>query len=231
MAIKLFILGRPGSGKSTAFHHIEKYLGLQYKNWSTIRYNDYDILHEMYLFERHHQQDKKRKQFIESEQNGFDVVDFTVLDTSLKKLEIRVHLNAAEANNKLTIIEFARQDYNQAFQQFSPSFLKDAYFVFLDAEINTCIQRVNDRVTDPPTPDNHFVSEKIIRTYYGKEVIPTPRQSRMSIIDNNGDLQAFESKFEELITAILAAEASDIQKPPLQKPSGWFLTKILSLFF
>lgn len=220
MAIKLFILGRPGSGKSTAYRHIKEYLGLQYKDYSIIRYNDYETLHQMFLFERHFPLPKKPKQFCDSERDGFDVLDFRVLDTALKKLETRVRLNASETTKELVIIEFARQNYKQALKFFSPSFLKDAYFIFLDADIQMCIQRVKERVTVPPTLDNHFVSEEIIRNYYVKQIIPSPRKSRMSFIDNNGDLRAFQSKIEELISAILTAESSDIQKPPPRKQSG-----------
>src|SRR5437588_9092638 len=90
MSIKLFILGRPGSGKSTAYHHIDDFVGQHFCGWSTIRYNDYNILREMFLFEKLFQTDAKRRKFRVTEHNGFDVIDFSVLDTALKELEKQV---------------------------------------------------------------------------------------------------------------------------------------------
>ena len=193
MSIKLFILGRPGSGKTTAFHHIEEYLRLKYKNWSITRYNDYDILQEM--FRRENLLLFKKRQFEAKEPDGFDVLDFSVLDKALVRLEKDVRARSSWQKDEIIIIEFARQDYRQALDLFSASFLEDAYFLFLDADPNICVQRVKNRITTPPTPDNYFVSEKIITGYYGKQIIPNTikirnkevvNKDRIKVVSNQG---------------------------------------------
>jgi hypothetical protein len=40
-------------------------------------------------------------------------------------------------------------------------------YLFIDSDLEECIRRVRKRVTEPSLPDNHFVSEHIMRTYYG----------------------------------------------------------------
>src|SRR5450759_821323 len=163
MSVKLFILGRPGSGKSAAYRHIQKYVDLYHPEWSTKRFNDYDILLGMLLHEKlytNYSEDKR--QFSETDHDGFDVRDFTVLDTALKELEKQVRLRCSPSKDEIIIIEFARDDYKHALKQFSANFLKDAYFLFIEADIKTCIQRVKNRVKLPQTSDDHFVSEDIL---------------------------------------------------------------------
>ena len=220
MSIKLFILGRPGSGKSTAFRHIKKYLGQQYSDWSITHYNDYDILQEMLLRDKLFPPKKKR--FEEKELGGFDVIDFSVLDEVLRIIEKAVQANSYEKKEELVIIEFARQDYKQALGLFSDSFLRDAYFLFLDTGVKTCIQRVKNRVTSPPTPDNHFVSENILTGYYGRQVIPSViktrkgehvDKNRIKLVPNRGTLDKFNHKVENFIDYIMMNRSSTVQFP------------------
>jgi thymidylate kinase len=226
MSIKLFILGRPGSGKSTAYRHIEEIVKKKkYPGWTTSRYNDYDILYRMFKCEKLDLHGSKRKQFSAREYDGFDVVDFKVLDVSLKKLEKGVR---EEMSNKdeLIIIEFARQDYNEALKLFSSSFLKDAYFLFIEADMQTCIQRVNKRVNNPPSLDNHFVSKDIFTKYYSKQYIPRSiktrdgdciDKSRIKIINSRGTIQDFKMKVEEFVTHIITNEDSLYTIPAVPK--------------
>src|SRR6266566_1512781 len=48
MSMKLFILGLPGSGKSTIARHVIDYVGRQKSDCHTVRVNDYGILYAMY---------------------------------------------------------------------------------------------------------------------------------------------------------------------------------------
>src|SRR6266566_6758631 len=79
MVVKVFVLGRPGSGKTTAVRHIIKLA--QNRGWFAIRIKDYDILYGMF------QADTEHKKFRPVAHGGFDVLDFSVLDTALEKLQ------------------------------------------------------------------------------------------------------------------------------------------------
>lgn len=221
MSIKLFILGRPGSGKTTASRYIIEYLRQHFNNWSIVRYNDYDILQELFLREKLFP--PKQKRFEAKELGGFDVLDFTVLDEVLRAIEKTVQANSYKKKEELVIIEFARQDYNQAFHLISDSFLRDSYFLFLDSDVKTCIQRVKDRVTVPPTPDNHFVSENILIGYYGKQLIPhtiktkkgeNVAKDRIKIVSNRGELPKFHLKIENFIEYVMADSSSTTEQHP-----------------
>src|SRR2546423_1930885 len=138
MTVKVFVLGRPGSGKSTGARIIVS--NAQRRGWSVIRINDFDILKEMFQADIHHER------FLPAAHGGFDVIDFSVLDTALEEVERRVRDQMFGIGKKLITIEFARDDYSEALRLFSCDFLQDAYFLFIDAHIETCIQRIHRRV-------------------------------------------------------------------------------------
>ena len=164
MFTKLFVLGRPGSGKTTASYRIKE--RAEERGWSVNRVRDYKILQNMFQNEN----ENERKKFRSTEHNGFDVVDFSVLDTALLEVERLVKLYMLTRKEKtLAIIEFARDDYKTALEIFSPHFLHDTHILFVDANIDLCIQRIYKRVLHVDEPDNHFISETIMKEYYGKD--------------------------------------------------------------
>src|SRR5437588_11704497 len=84
MAVKLFVLGSPGSGKSTVCRYIVKYIREQYQDLSAKHINDYDILYQMF---RDYKDDSEQKRFIATAHDGFVVLDPTVYNDALKDVE------------------------------------------------------------------------------------------------------------------------------------------------
>lgn len=206
MGVKVFILGRPGSGKSTAARHLNRLMTCQ--EWSVKHFNDYDILWEMFLADTEH------RKFRPTSHNGFDATDFTVLDDALKELEKRVQAEMEQVN--LLTIEFARDDYRMALKQFSPEFLQDSYFLFLDADIETCLRRVHDRVECAATEDDHpSFSDDIFRRYYARDNrlymanhLPVEFGIRKlaRVIDNTGPLSHFLSSLQQFADELMCHE-------------------------
>src|SRR5437764_1080820 len=125
MSVKVFVLGRPGSGKTTAVRRMMELA--KERGWNTRRIKDFEILHSMFLADSEH------KEFLPVAHGGFDVIDFSVLDTALEKLEKVVEEQKSQSSSEddLIIIEFARNDYRKAFKRFNPQFLQDAFFLFV----------------------------------------------------------------------------------------------------
>src|SRR5260370_15057668 len=160
MEKKVFVLGLPGSGKSTAARYIE--MLARDGGWIPKRYNDYNILFEMF------RTDINDERFSSTKNGGFDIHELIVFDEALIEVEKEVlqRKKVHDDQNELIIIEFARDDYCRALDLFSPAFLQNACFLFLDTDIPTCIKRIKDRVADPQTPDDHDVSDYIFESYY-----------------------------------------------------------------
>lgn len=166
MVVALFVLGLPGSGKSAASRHTEHFA--KENRWVVKRFRDYGILYTMFLA------DVERERFKPTKYDGFDVLDLTAFDEALEKLNRRIEEREelVDGNKELLIIEFSRDDYCKALNFFSPYLLKDAYFLFIDAKIQSCIQRVEKRVTKPVAErneDDNYVSAFIFDTYYKRD--------------------------------------------------------------
>jgi thymidylate kinase len=166
MLVKVFVLGRSGSGKTTVVHHIlnlAKKVGI-----STLRVRDYNILYAMFMRER--ESENTSTKFRPTEFGGFDILDYSVFDTALEVLENQV---VEEANNtlttsKLVTIEFARNNYQHALSRFNPIFFENSYFFFIDADMSTCIERIHKRMINPLLPEYHFLSDYIMKAYFNK---------------------------------------------------------------
>lgn len=223
MAIELFILGLPGSGKSTAARHIVD----NCEDWSTVRINDYDILYEM------SRADKEGKRFSLTTYDGydgFDVLDHSAFDDALWKLKaiaVKKKRKRSFAKPELIIIEFARDDYSKSLKKFFPDFLEDtknAFFLFIDTDIPTCKQRIQDRVSKSPEKlikeDDRYVSPFIFETYYQadnrqyfasvasqlEEEFGIPESHIGVIEDSNLTLNEFENQVETFVGQILQPE-------------------------
>jgi hypothetical protein len=163
MPAYVFVLGRAGSGKSAATRHMKEQMKEQ--GWVTNRITDYDILYSMFLAEKGPDQ-----KFRPTEHGGFDVLNFSVLDDALVTVQKRAKAKLAESDRAFVTIEFARNDYNQAWPIFDPAFLWGAYFLFIDANHDICKARIHRRIHEDPTNlDNHFVSDLILDEYYNKQ--------------------------------------------------------------
>jgi adenylate kinase family enzyme len=206
MKAKIFVLGRPGSGKSTAARQVNCLL--ERKGWTARHINDYEILREMFLADTQH------LKFQPTEHNGFDATDLTVMDIALQKVERKVRRCSSLVD--LVTIEFARNDYREALKQFNPTFLQDAYFLFLDADIETCLLRVHERVKRSTSIDDHpSFSDDIFRRYYDKEhgaymTHCLQREFNISkqvkVINNTGPFTYFVTAVEQFANAIFEQE-------------------------
>jgi adenylate kinase family enzyme len=209
MLVKVFITGLPGSGKSTAYRSIFQYVEELNQDWHVLRINDYDILRAMCVA------DTERKKFRWTKHKGFNVKDFSVLNDALGEARTRIEKHRLSAANELIVIEFARNDYRNAFQVFGKDILQDAYFLFLEVKKSNCSKRLKERITKLHSPDNHYVSISILRTYYHKGLQYTSsdlktdygiNDQNIFVINNNGQEADLVAQIEQFVGAILAWE-------------------------
>ncbi len=204
MTTKLFILGRPGSGKSKAARRIM--IHADQRSFSAIHINDYPILLKMAQADTNYQYFYPTKYA-----NGFDVHNFSVMNIALKRLQEKA--NEYIRRVELIIIEFARNDYQEALKQFSSPFIEDAFFLFLDSDTATCKSRIYERTAHPKSSDDYYVSDDIVEVHYGKDnreyIIKNFRHEyhvpveRLWILDNMRQLEDFEREVDFIAHKLL----------------------------
>lgn len=167
-SVKLFILGMPGSGKSTIAQRImQRVQGIP--GWSTYHINDYAILSQFYRDQRH--------RFLAAPYGGFTIKDATLYNEVLEKLQEqaeKMKRQALPGEKQLVLIEFARENYQSAFRAFDPAFLQDASFLFLDVSITICRNRVSHRVHKLRHEKNEhdcFVPRGVFTRYISKRIL------------------------------------------------------------
>ena len=101
-------------------------------------------------------------------------------------------------------------------KQFSPNFLRDAYFLFIEADIKTCLSRIHGRVAHPTTVDDHpSLSDGIFEMHYRKDNRPYINYSLrtdcgiskwIQIIDNMGSQVDFIKNINRFINVVFVQE-------------------------
>jgi adenylate kinase family enzyme len=176
MVVKIFILGRPGSGKSTIARLLKAVA--QSSGWDTRHMYDYKHLHDMFQQEIDDNLPEEERSFRQKGPQacqGFDVREgkFKVLDTVLKQMaeEVREEEQSQSGANKLLLIEFARKEYTRALDIFGYEALQGAHLLYVKLDLENCIRRVHQRAIENRSRSeyDHFVSEDIMRGYYSRD--------------------------------------------------------------
>jgi gluconate kinase len=177
------------------------------RDWNTHHVNDYKLLQQMFLQERAEYTPLERRNFRltgPEEYNGFDVINFSVLSKVLEKMRREVENESSEEENILFLIEFARDSYHDALQLFGFNLLQDAHLLYLDVDLENCIER-NHRRSD------HFVSDEIMITYYRNDdwsrvLYNLQHNYDKCVIRNSGTLQDLKQEVEEWVDIHLTRE-------------------------
>jgi hypothetical protein len=109
----------------------------------------------------------------EHPERGFGIKDLAVYDDALQIVQHNIEtLEKTCTGKEVIFVEFARNDYQTAFRKFSPDFLKDSRFLFLESDTDTCINRMKNkhgRVYNKDTiKSNHAIPDDVMRGYYGR---------------------------------------------------------------
>jgi gluconate kinase len=169
--MNLFLLGRPGGGKSTVVSIIKERLeGVI----PVFHGDDYPFLYEMY------REDKEGKYFVPSipaePEKGFNIIDpehSPVFDIALARLEeateTRIRQNKEQGIEELIVFELARREYRESLKTFTPEFKRKSHFMLIEASIPTSIQRIQRRYENN---EGYYISPDIIENYYGIDNFP-----------------------------------------------------------
>lgn len=160
----IFLLGRPGSGKTLATRLIAEHL--QFIGFDRLKITiqrDYKVLWEWFL------QDKNHLKFEQGPRDGFRVKDFKVLDDCLREINDRA---LCELETKhVILIEFSRNTYVSAFEYFDSRLLKSSVIVYIYAPIDICLKRNEERTIETDYSNTGYVPPDLIQSYFNEDDI------------------------------------------------------------
>lgn len=158
----IFLLGRPGCGKSVIYEMLTERLKRKKVVKESIRIDDFPILKELLdkdiYFKRH-----KRKA------GGFEVTDWSIVDEILKIVSDRI--KRLEKENRIIFVEFARNNYLRALSNFAPEVLSKSLILYIFAPYQVCQERNIKRFKEKGGEDldSHIVPPDLMKSYYKED--------------------------------------------------------------
>ncbi len=156
----IFLLGRPGSGKTSAIRVITDYLqSVGYDKTQIAVHNDYRTLYSWFS------KDELQKNFEPGPRGGFRVKNFAILDDCLREINKAVVTDMTQ--KQFIIVEFSRNQYTSALINFDSKILRSCSIFYLQTPMSTCIKRNEARGAQQSSNDEAgFVPPDILESYY-----------------------------------------------------------------
>lgn len=203
----IFLLGRPGSGKSAIYRILSKKLVERGLAKEVTRMDDFPVLQELLDrdtgFKRHYRKE-----------GGFVVTDFTILDDVLK--EINEKLKKMTASGKIIFAEFARDRYSNAMKNFGREVLDKSLILYIYCPFDVCVERNVRRFKESggKSVDDHIAPTDIMEKYYKyedyeefflKSENELKKQAPAEVVvvrNDTGGVENLERELEKVLTAI-----------------------------
>lgn len=187
----VFLLGRPGSGKSAVFRSITDKLKAEGIADEFLRIDDFPKLLELNAADTEHKRHKPMPD------GGFLILDDSLWDDVLK--EVNKDALKLKDSGKMVFLEFARDSYEHALKFFSKDVLSNALLIYVDCPFDVCWQRNVERVKRQQEQgiDAHLTSrEEMEKTYLNDDfkTLAKDISEPHIILDNStSDLEKLEN--------------------------------------
>ena len=206
----VFLLGRPGCGKSVVYQLLADRIRRGKIADEVTRIDDFPILKE--IAER----DKDFKKHVRAE-GGFQITDRSIYDDVLKEMNRRIKV--LRKPGKLIFLEFSRSGYTQALKNFDRDVLDRSLIVYVYCPYEVCLERNIRRFKEGAKDlDEHIVPRDLMEKYYRyddyeelflkseddlKKLAPAP------IVVIRNDIEGLGKLGREIEKAIIALKTSE----------------------
>ena len=154
----IFLLGRPGCGKSVIYNMLGERLRKEKLAREVMRIDDFPVLKNIV------DEDKEFKRHLRKE-GGFEVTDLSMLDDVLKR--INDQLKKLEKNGRVIFVEFSRDSYAHAMKNFDREVLDRSLILYIYTPFDVCLERNVRRFKEGPKGlDDHIVPSDMMHKYY-----------------------------------------------------------------
>jgi adenylate kinase family enzyme len=178
----IFLIGRPGCGKSVVFRILEEQLRARGFKGELKRIDDFPLLKHIFDTDVEHERHRP------APGGGLKVTDDTVWDDLAKGLNDQAL--KLQSPDRLLFIEFSRDNYVRAFKNFSPRILKNSLIVYVDAPFDVCWERNARRVREEKGLDAHLVSREEMEKTYARDdhkELPKHVSALVLVVKNDSD--------------------------------------------
>ncbi|MBU2567850.1 MAG: AAA family ATPase [Elusimicrobia bacterium] len=195
----VFLLGRPGCGKSEIFRRASEKLKQENLCDDFVRVDDFPKLWAIF------QGDEKTGRWEhcrKTQDGGYKIIDNTVWDRILK--EVNSDVRNLKSPGRIIFVEFSRSNYTSAMKNFSGDVLGDSVIVYIYCSFETCWERNvrRHRQAVEAGSDDHLVSrEEMEKTYLIDDEQELLKTTKIPAVRINTDFEG---------TAHLVKAAGDI---------------------
>ncbi|MCS7131510.1 MAG: ATP-binding protein, partial [Hadesarchaea archaeon] len=157
----VFLLGRPGSGKSAVYRLMGERMLREGLAEEVMRLDDFPILKQIV------DEDVEFKRHVRKE-GGFEVTDLSMLDEVLKRMDGQ--LKELRRPGRVIFVEFSRNSYAHALQNFSRDVLVRSLVVYVYCPFEVCLRRNERRFKEGGKGlDDHIVPRDMMERYYRRD--------------------------------------------------------------
>jgi len=205
----VFLLGRPGCGKSVVYQLLAGRIRREKLVDKVMRFDDFPVLKEIA------EQDKEFKKHVRSE-GGFTITDRSIYDDVLKEMNRRIKLLRRPGG--LIFVEFSRSGYAQALKNFDREVLDRSLIVYIYCPYEVCLERNIRRFKEGARNlDEHIVPRDLMDKYYryddyeelflkSEDELKKKAPAPMVVIRNDAEgLEKLKREVEKVVPALKAS--------------------------
>ena len=163
----VFLLGRPGCGKSALYHELEKQILASGQAQALERVDDFPkVWGRMQGDDLLEREGKERIYTLRSTEGAYLITDENFFDDILK--EVSADVLEIDTPDHLIFLEFARPNYVASIQNFDERILDRCLAIYMDVSFDTCWARNVARHEAQMTQDgdDHFVYRETMEKLY-----------------------------------------------------------------
>ncbi len=203
----IFLLGRPGCGKSAVYNQLIKRLKNEGLANDFPRVDDFPKLWAKFQGDDELEgRGEERKYSRRTDDGGYKVINEKMWDELL--VEVNTDIKKMGQDGRVIFVEFSRDNYSRAFKNFDNEVLDTSMGIYIDVPFEICWQRNVERHKKAIAAgsDDHLVSkEEMEKTYKIDDGLQFAKNSPLpvEVVDNSKNGEEFLKEQIERIVSIL----------------------------
>ncbi|MBU1078155.1 MAG: hypothetical protein KKH98_12735 [Spirochaetes bacterium] len=191
----IFLLGRPGCGKSAVYNKLIDHLKEEGLAEEFPRVDDFPKLWAKFMQDDKNEKEGKQRAYSrKTDDGGYKVVNDMMWHELLK--EVNEDIIPLKKTGRIVFVEFSRDSYHSAFNNFSPDVLDHALALYIDVPFEICWKRnvARHEKAISEGSDDHLVSkEEMEKTYKIDDGLTFAKNAPLpvEVIDNSQNGEDF----------------------------------------